>query len=249
LGTALLLQALLRMLHALGTYPDGLQRPFLEQSKRYYQQEGLRLMESLIVPDYLAHCEARLAAEYERCAVYLDAATRKPLIAVVEAQLVAEHMPMIMQRGFGPLMDGHRVDDVSRLYTLAQRVGSLDALRTTFRDYIRSSGVRLVKDEEKDKEMVERLLELKARLDEVLQRALQRSEPFSNSLKEAFESFINQRQSKPAELIAKFIDSQLRAGNKGQAEDALEGMLDKVLVLFRYIQVRMGVGGVGGRLR
>lgn len=32
-----LMQSLLRMLHSLGTYPEGFQRPFLEQSRLYYQ--------------------------------------------------------------------------------------------------------------------------------------------------------------------------------------------------------------------
>jgi hypothetical protein len=43
-------------------------------------------------------------------------------------------------------------------------------------------------------------------------------------------------QNRPAELIAKFIDSKLRAGNKGTSEEELESTLDKVLVLFRFIQ-------------
>lgn len=33
-------------------------------------------------------------------------------------------------------------------------------------------------------------------------------------LQEAFENFINKRPNKPAELIAKFVDTKLRAGNK-----------------------------------
>ncbi|KAJ6333277.1 hypothetical protein OIU77_009192 [Salix suchowensis] len=41
---------------------------------------------------------------------------------------------------------------------------------------------------------------------------------------------------RPAELIAKFLDDKLRAGNKGTSEEELEGTLDKVLVLFRFIQ-------------
>lgn len=44
-------------------------------------------------------------------------------------------------------------------------------------------------------------------------------------------------QNRPAELIAKFLDEKLRAGNKGTSEEELEGTLDKVLVLFRFIQV------------
>ena len=42
---------------------------------------------------------------------------------------------------------------------------------------------------------------------------------------------------RPAELIAKFIDSELRAGKKGQTEEELETTLDKALILFRYISV------------
>lgn len=45
------------------------------------------------------------------------------------------------------------------------------------------------------------------------------------------------KQNRPAELIAKFLDEKLRAGNKGTSEEELEGTLDKVLVLFRFIQV------------
>ena len=44
------------------------------------------------------------------------------------------------------------------------------------------------------------------------------------------------RSGRPAELIAKYLDSKLRTGNKGQSEEELEAMLDSVLTLFRYIQ-------------
>lgn len=39
-------------------------------------------------------------------------------------------------------------------------------------------------------------------------------------------------QNRPAEVIAKFVDEKLDAGNKGASEEELEGILDKVLVLF-----------------
>ena len=41
---------------------------------------------------------------------------------------------------------------------------------------------------------------------------------------------------RPAELVAKFMDAELRAGNKGQSDEELEATLDKALMLFRYIQ-------------
>lgn len=46
-------------------------------------------------------------------------------------------------------MDGHRIEDVARLYVLAARVSAQEALRSSWREYIKNTGVRIVKDEEK----------------------------------------------------------------------------------------------------
>lgn len=88
---------------------------------------------------------------------------------------------------------------------------------------------------EKDRTMVQELLDFKDKMDYMVSNCFQKNEKFSNSLKEAFEYFINQRANKPAELIAKFVDSKLRAGNKEWTEEELERLLDKIMVLFRFI--------------
>ena len=67
-------------------------------------------------------------------------------------------------------------------------------------------------------------------------QAFDKNEEFVYTVKEAFEQFINVRQNRPAELIAKFIDGKLRSGNKGASEEELEHDLDKLMTLFRYIQ-------------
>ena len=52
----------------------------------------------------------------------------------------------------------------------------------------------------------------------------------------SFEHFINKRHNKPAELIAKYIDSKLKGSSKSSIEeDELERSLDAALVIFRYI--------------
>lgn len=58
-------------------------------------------------------------------------------------------------------------------------------------------------DPEKDKSMVQDLLDFKDKMDNVVGSCFQKSEKFINSVKEAFEHFINQRPNKPAELIGK----------------------------------------------
>lgn len=97
--------------------------------------------------------------------------------------------------------------------------------------------------------MVLLLLDFKAKLDNVLAASFQvkptdRNNEFQQALKDAFEKFINQKENKPAELTAKFIDSKLRSGNKGQTEEDLEKTLDRVLTIFRFIQVCVSVNAV-----
>ena len=102
-------------------------------------------------------------------------------------------------------------------------------------DYVKKRGRVLVVSPEKDKTMVQELLDFKDKLDTIMEACFSSNEQFIVSMKEAFESFINIRQNKPAELIAKFVDSKLRAGNKEASEEELERLLDRIMVIFRFI--------------
>ncbi|WRX26491.1 Cullin [Theobroma cacao] len=231
-----LLNHLLKMFTALGIYSESFEKPFLECTSEFYAAEGMKYMQQSDVPDYLKHVEMRLHEEHERCLLYLDALTRKPLIATAERQLLERHIPAILDKGFTMLMDGHRIEDLQRMYSLFSRVNALESLRQALSSYIRRTGQGIVLDEEKDKDMVPSLLEFKASLDSIWEESFSKNEAFCNTIKDAFEHLINLRQNRPAELIAKFLDEKLRAGNKGTSEEELEGTLDKVLVLFRFIQ-------------
>jgi hypothetical protein len=63
-----------------------------------------------------------------------------------------------------------------------------------FAAYIKGVGTAMVIDPERDRVLVQDLLQFKEKLDRVLSVAFHASEPFSHSLKEAFECFINVRQ-------------------------------------------------------
>uniref|UniRef100_A0A669BER1 Cullin-4A n=1 Tax=Oreochromis niloticus TaxID=8128 RepID=A0A669BER1_ORENI len=160
----------------------------------------------------------------------------KPLISCVEKQLLGEHMTAILQKGLSTLLDENRVTELTLLYQLFSKVkGGLPTLLQFWRDYIKSFGGEIVCTPEKDKDMVQDLLDFKDKMDNVAQSCFARNESFINAMKEAFETFINKRPNKPAELIAKYVDSKLRAGNKEATEEELERILDKIMIIFRFI--------------
>lgn len=57
--------------------------------------------------------------------------------------------------------------------------------------------------------MVQELLDFKDKMDNIVSHCFQRNDKFANSLKEAFEHFVNQRANKPAELIGKYLSCAL----------------------------------------
>lgn len=231
-----LLRSLLSMLSDLQIYQDSFEQRFLEETNRLFAAEGQRLMQERDVPDYLHHVNKRLEEEADRVITYLDQSTQKPLIATVEKQLLGEHLTAILQKGLNNLLDENRIQDLSLLYQLFNRVrGGVQVLLQHWIEYIKAFGSTIVINPEKDKTMVQELLDFKDKVDHIIDVCFMKNEKFVNGMKEAFETFINKRPNKPAELIAKYVDSKLRAGNKEATDEELEKMLDKIMIIFRFI--------------
>lgn len=231
-----LLRSLLSMLSDLQIYQDSFEQRFLEETNRLYAAEGQRLMQEREVPEYLHHVNKRLEEEADRVITYFDQSTQKPLIATVEKQLLGEHLTATLQKGLTHLLDENRIQDLSLLYQLFSRVrGGVQVLLQHWIEYIKAFGSTIVINPEKDKTMVQELLDFKDKVDHIIDICFMKNEKFVNAMKEAFETFINKRPNKPAELIAKHVDSKLRAGNKEATDEELEKMLDKIMIIFRFI--------------
>ena len=68
-------------------------------------QKRALLVSTKAYADIISHCmQKRLTVEYERWQQYLDTPTRKPLIGIVEEQLLRSHVPAILEKGFDALM-------------------------------------------------------------------------------------------------------------------------------------------------
>ncbi|KAJ3048521.1 Cullin-4 [Rhizophlyctis rosea] len=240
------LHTLTKMFLDLSIYITSFESHFIRSTESYYHLESDRMIKELDVEAaagagvarYLKHVESRLGEEEERCKAgkgYVDNTSRKRVMDVVEGEMVRRHVGVLLEKGFDSLMEEHRIEDLGRMYTLFGKVGGQDDMRKKFADYIRKTGLTHVSDPSRDATMVEDLLTFKSRCDEVLHKSFANDEHFSHSLKESFENFINKRQNKPAEMIAKFVDAKLKSG-KGVTEEEVEGGLDRCLVLFRFIQ-------------
>uniref|UniRef100_A0A8C0R444 Cullin 4A n=1 Tax=Canis lupus dingo TaxID=286419 RepID=A0A8C0R444_CANLU len=228
-----LLRSLLSMLSDLQVYKDSFELKFLEETNCLYAAEGQRLMQEREVPEYLNHVSKRLEEEGDRVITYLDHSTQ--FSSNADLLMGCAHVCCVIS-GLDHLLDENRVPDLTQMYQLFSRVkGGQQILLQHWSEYIKTFGTTIVINPEKDKDMVQDLLDFKDRVDHVIEVCFQRNEKFINLMKESFETFINKRPNKPAELIAKHVDSKLRAGNKEATDEELERILDKVMIIFRFI--------------
>ncbi|EGC30785.1 hypothetical protein DICPUDRAFT_157447 [Dictyostelium purpureum] len=230
-----LMHSLIKMLSALHIY-SLFEKEFIKETDRFYQSEGQVKVFENEIPVYLKHISNRLTQEGERLIRYLDQGTKKQLISVLEKQLIEKHVDIILSKGFKSMVEESRIEDLNRLYVLLNGINEVGKLKQSWSNYIKTTGQQMVQDSEKEQTLIQDLLEFKDRLDKILEQSFLKNDTLTYSLKESFEYFINTRQNKPAELIARFIDSKLKIGGKRMSEEELEIVLNKSLILFRYIQ-------------
>ena len=159
-----LLKNLLRMLSDLQIYQDAFEKKFLAATEKLYSAEGQRLINERDVPEYLAHVEKRLKEEHNRLLHYLDQTSKWQLIHTIEKQLISEHLSAILVKGLDLLLEENRKPELRLMYDLVGRVkGGLIELKVQMCEYVKKRGAVIVINPEKDKTMVQELLDFKVR--------------------------------------------------------------------------------------
>lgn len=223
-------------------YEEDFEKQFLETSAHFYRLESQDFIAANSCSDYMKKIEIRLKEEQARVTHYLDPSTETKIKEVAERELISVHMKSLVEMensGLISMLRDDKIEDLKRMYSLFGRVsGGLAIMRDLMSNDVREIGKAIVMDEEKAKEQstyVQSLLDLKDKYDKLLSAALSNDKTFQHSLNQAFEYFINLNQKSP-EYISLFIDDKLKKGLKGVSDEEVEIVLDKVMVLFRFIQ-------------
>ncbi|PCH40016.1 Cullin-domain-containing protein [Wolfiporia cocos MD-104 SS10] len=232
-------------------YKEHFEAPFLDATEKYYRQESETFLASNTVAEYLKKAEERLKEEEDRVERYLNNNTRKGLISKCEHVLIREHSEL-MWENFQELLDYDKDEDLQRMYALLARIPEgLEPLRKRFEEHVKRSGHGAVSklvseggaaaDTVDPKAYVDALLEVHQKNSETVTRSFRGEAGFVASLDKACREFVNRNAAtgtsttKSPELLAKHADALLRKNNKMAEEEDLEGALNKVMVLFKYI--------------
>ncbi|KAI8374216.1 Cullin [Radiomyces spectabilis] len=236
---------------------------YLETSTAFYQVESQTLTTSFDAPEMMRKVEKRMEEEYERTVHCLSLTTEPKIRHIVETQLIANNLQTIMEMpnsGLQNMLAADKIGDLSRMYMLFSRVpAGLSEMRMAIHKYILQLGAEINNHINADLASgagkarapgekgamsgsaqaaigwVEEVLALQSRFDKILDTALYKDKAFQTAFNEAFEKFINDNN-RSAEFISLFIDENLKKGLKGKSEDEVDDILDKTILLFRFLR-------------
>ncbi|KAI6205209.1 CULLIN-2 domain-containing protein [Aphelenchoides besseyi] len=231
-----LLKSMVGMLVSLKIYESEFEPQLMNKTDHYYRNESRMMIDGSETGAYLRHIAKRLESEQERVDLYLNYTSWDGLSACLNQCFIGDHVETILSKGADKLFDEDRIDDLKLLYRLLGLVkNARNNLKSAFVGYIKKIGRAMMLDLKRDATLVHDLMQLKAKLDRTIHVCFENNEKFIQGERDAFTYFINARVNKPAELIAKFMDSKLRLGNKECSEDELDAIMDRVIVLFRFV--------------
>ncbi|KAF7352144.1 Ubiquitin-protein ligase [Mycena venus] len=212
-------QALVKK-ECLDVYKEQFEAPFLAATEAYYAAEAEAFLNaggtegSGNIPEYLKKAEGRLREEEER---------------VVAA-----------------LLDFDADEDLQRMYALLARIPEgLEPLRKKFEAH-GAAGAAADADaksgELDPKAYVDALLAVHEKNAATVARSFKAEAGFAAALDKACREFVNRNAAtgssaaRSPELLAKHADMLLRKSNKVAGDVDLEGALNRVMVLFKYLE-------------
>ena len=267
-----LAQRAIRMFNTLGVYTHIIEPRLLKESQTFAREWADQSVKSKDLATYVRDAVQLMDDEVARCDVLgLEVkSTKRDLLALLEHHLIERQQDFLLNGdAVADLLDQNAVDDLERLFTLLERKQLSERMRKPFEDWIDLTGTDIIFDEKAQEDMVVRLLTMKSQLDNLWRVAFHRNSEIGHGLRKAFDVFINKTKktsstwgtdnSKPAEMIAKYVDMLLRGGSKvipaaltkttsknsavdeeDDNEDVdedqqVDSQLDQVLDLFRFV--------------
>jgi cullin 4 len=261
------------MYHELGVYTHTFEPRLLAMSQTFIKEWSEEAARERPLSEYIVSSIDLMEKEMRRCEICsLDTSTRSSLLKLLEDHLILRQSArLVREPDVAELLSGNEVDILEKLYSLLQRLGVTSKLSLPFSHWIDATGTSIVFDEKDADNMVIHLLALKTQLDNIWHTSFHRDTDLGHILRESFEDFINKSRrtaathgtdnSKPGEMIAKYVDMLLRGGSKAippalshskigvtrpdDAEDDADEdvdedkevniQLDQVLDLFRFL--------------
>eukprot|EP00916_Digyalum_oweni_P004135 GHVL01007322.1.p1 GENE.GHVL01007322.1~~GHVL01007322.1.p1 ORF type:complete len:697 (+),score=98.20 GHVL01007322.1:1029-3119(+) len=218
-------------------YISILEEPLLKSTKDFYIQEAQEYILKGSCTEYVKKADTRIKQECERTRnCFHESTLPKMQNALHKIWIEDYYMTFTNMEGSGcaALFKDNNVQDAHNMYELLKKSPqTLNTIWDIMSTSIITSGEEILA--ENSQLCIETLMALKAKYDVFVTKAFINNGDVLISLKKAFETLLN-KEPRIAFFLCSFIDEMFKKGYKGRSEGEIGDILDKVLVLFRFLR-------------
>ena len=249
-------------------YQTSFEPLFLEASRKFYRDEGQKLLRTVDAGTFCRRAIKRIGEESDRCRSTLSSTTLEKIKAVIDQELIRDYMRDVVGlpgSGVQYMLDNDRLDELTMIYELISRVDpKKEELKTAVQKRIIELGTEIntaagagaqaqsvkadsAPGESKAPERplnqqtvaaikwVDDILQLKDKYDKYLKQAFKDDQTLQTAFTRSFTDFINTFE-RSSENLSLFFDENMKKGIKGKTENEVDVLLDKGIMLLRYVQ-------------
>lgn len=244
-----LCKKLVEMIRELEEYSQGeleFENVFIQRTWSFYERESQLEASKLTSSEYLKYSWKRLEYEEGIVSSLLAPITREKLIKCVKDRLILDQMAFLFPKPIGAtFINFFRTEDkesMKLIYELVNGVFGIETLASQWTAFLRHHGQDLM-GKGNDYRTIERIALFKEQVDEIIRECFQSDPNMQVTLKDAFESIMNGRGERSAELLALYIHHKLSLSNEtakdnGVTTAATDTFLSMALLLFRYLHCK-----------
>lgn len=125
------------MLLTLDLYNTLFEPFFLQDSVLFFTQEGNQYISCYTIAQFFSLVDSRLVEATELVSKSMSPTTKKPLVDIIEQNLLKPHVTLVLEKGFEGLLEDQKLEDVRRVTVLSDRVGMINTVKVHWLTYIK----------------------------------------------------------------------------------------------------------------
>lgn len=239
-----LCKKLVGMIRELEEYSQGeleFENVFIQRTWTFYEKESEIEASRLVISEYLKYSWERLEYEDGIVSSFLAPITREKLIKCVRDRLILDRMAFLFPKpigsSFNDFFNNKDKKSMKLIYELVNGVFGVLTLASEFTAFLRLHGQELM-GKGNDYRTIERVASFKEQVDEIMRECFQSDPVMQGTLKDAFESIMNGRGERSAELLALYVHHKLISCSSSSELACSEPFLSMSLLLFRYLHCK-----------
>ncbi|KAK0487992.1 Cullin-domain-containing protein [Armillaria luteobubalina] len=232
-------------MRCLDIYKDHIETPFLVVTKTLYKKKSEAFLLENSVPDYRKKTTEWIQEEQDLIEGYLAIETQASIVSMFEEVFTHAHVN-IMWDTFQSLPEFHRDVILQHPVPLSRIREELDLSWKRFEEDFKQAGLNSVSTLIGDdggapdlQDYVDALFDIRSKYSTFVDQHLKGDSECTVCFDRACRDIVNQKRTSTSvspDLLVKHLDLLLRKNSKIVKEQDLEGALDRVIVIFNYLE-------------